>query len=230
MRGRRCVPPSTSGAPKRRWAQPKRPVSSLIRRSAHSASSRPPPTHQPVIAAIVGFGEGRRVKPSSPSARSLRSRTASASLRSAPALNAASPAPVSTSTRAESSAVKRRKPASRVSAVPTSTALRACGRSIVRTAAAPIRSYRTGDMGPPKPTMTPDMIEHTRRAAQKDRGGHAGLSFTLVTKEGSEWEAQPTVARTGVREWLRTCGPAAARGCVAGARGVSASGSVGPPA
>src|SRR3954451_669167 len=65
-------------------------------------------------------------------------------LRSAPAQNAIPPAPVRTITRASSSASKRSSAASSASAVGPSTALRRSGRSIVTTAAAPRRSYRTG--------------------------------------------------------------------------------------
>ena len=43
-----------------------------IRRSHHSASSRPPARHQPAIAAIVGLVGVRRVKPSGPSGSSRR--------------------------------------------------------------------------------------------------------------------------------------------------------------
>ena len=80
-------------------------VSSAIRRSHQSASSSPPARHQPAIAAIVGLGEARRVKPSGPPGASASS--VSIAFRSAPAQNASSPAPVSTSTRASSSAAKR---------------------------------------------------------------------------------------------------------------------------
>ena len=67
MRGRRCVPPSISGTPQRRSGKPSVEPSVAIRRSHHSASSRPPARHQPEIAAIVGLDGVRRVKPSGPS-------------------------------------------------------------------------------------------------------------------------------------------------------------------
>ena len=72
IRGSRCVPPSISGTPKRRSVKPKRALGVATRRSHHSASSKPPARHQPDTAAIVGFGEARRVKPSGPSGRSSR--------------------------------------------------------------------------------------------------------------------------------------------------------------
>ena len=54
-RGRRCVPPSISGTPQRRSGKPSCEPADAIRRSHHSASSRPPARHQPSIAAIVGL-------------------------------------------------------------------------------------------------------------------------------------------------------------------------------
>ena len=60
MRGRRWVPPSISGTPKRRSVKPSLASSVAMRRSHQSASSSPPARHQPEIAAIVGFGEIRR--------------------------------------------------------------------------------------------------------------------------------------------------------------------------
>ena len=108
MRGRRCVPPSISGTPKRRSVNPSLASSVAMRRSHQSASSRPPARHQPEIAAIAGLGEIRRVKPSGPSSSSRRGAKLSIALRSAPAQKASSPPPVITSTRASSSATKRR--------------------------------------------------------------------------------------------------------------------------
>ena len=67
MRGRRWVPPSISGTPKRRSVKPSLASSVAMRRSHQSASSSPPARHQPEIAAIVGLGEIRREKPSGPS-------------------------------------------------------------------------------------------------------------------------------------------------------------------
>ena len=70
-------------------------VGSPTRRSHQSASSKPPARHQPVIAAIVGFGEHhageaeRPLRQVEPRAERLEA------LRSAPAQNASSPAPVS---------------------------------------------------------------------------------------------------------------------------------------
>jgi hypothetical protein len=96
-----------SGTPQRRSVQPNRASSVAIRRSHHSASSRPPAKHQRLIAAIVGFGGVRRVKPSGPPGSCSRGAIVSSALRSAPAQKASGPAPVRTSTRAPSSATNR---------------------------------------------------------------------------------------------------------------------------
>ena len=83
MRGSRTVPPSTSGMPWRRSKKPKWAVSPVTRRSHIAASSMPPATHQPSIAAMTGFAMMRRVGPSGPS-----SRRSGSLLRLAPELNA----------------------------------------------------------------------------------------------------------------------------------------------
>ena len=54
-RGSRWVPPSISGTPQRRSGKPSREPSAAMRRSHHSASSRPPARHQPEIAAMAGL-------------------------------------------------------------------------------------------------------------------------------------------------------------------------------
>ena len=77
-----------------------------MRRSHHSASSRPPARHQPRSRRSSAWTGCRRVKPSGPSGASPRPSVSSA-LRSAPAQKASSPAPVRTRTRASSSASKR---------------------------------------------------------------------------------------------------------------------------
>ena len=140
IRGSRCVPPSIRGTPKRRSVKPKRALGVATRRSHHSASSKPPARHQPETAAIVGFGDASRVKPSGPSGRSSRGPSVSSAFRSAPAQNASSPPPVTTSTRAPSSATNERNASCSASAVGPSIALRRSGRSIVTSAAAPARS------------------------------------------------------------------------------------------
>ena len=133
IRGSRCVPPSISGTPQRRSAQPNVAVVVATRRSHHSASSKPPARQWPLIAAIVGFGDASRVNPSGPPGASGSS--VSSAFRSAPAQNAWSPAPVSTSTCASSSAAKRLKASSSACAVGPSIALWRSGRSIVTSAA-----------------------------------------------------------------------------------------------
>ena len=118
IRGSRWVPPSISGTPKRRSVKPRRASAVATRRSHQSASSSPPASAQPEIAAIVGFDARSRVNPSGPSGRwssqsdTVRSRSRRAAVgvlgeerlarsanafRSAPAQNASGPSPVSTS-------------------------------------------------------------------------------------------------------------------------------------
>jgi hypothetical protein len=98
------------------------------------------------MAAMVGFDAVKRVKPSGPPGRYSRPSNDARSLRSAPALNAAPPAPASTSTRAAGSSSNAASPAASSSAVGPLIALRRSGRSMVSTAAAPTRSYRTGGL------------------------------------------------------------------------------------
>ena len=106
-RGRRWVPPSTSGTPQRRSKKPKVEPGVAIRRSHQRASSRPPARHQPSTAAIAGFEGVRRLKPIGPAGSST---SRSSALRSAPAQKASPPAPVRTRTRAPSSASNSSKP------------------------------------------------------------------------------------------------------------------------
>src|ERR671928_194691 len=77
-----------------------------------AASSQPPPSAKPLIAAIVGFGIVSSNRPASwPSAPHAFACSGSSSLMylmSAPATNAFSPAPVSTTTRTSPSAASSR--------------------------------------------------------------------------------------------------------------------------
>ena len=136
--GRRCVPPSISGTPQRRSAQPKVAVVVATRRSHHSASSKPPARQWPEMAAIVGLGDSRRVKPSGPPGASASS--VSIALRSAPAQKASSPAPVRTRIAAPASLTNALNASSSCCAVAPSMALWRSGRSIVTSAAEPRRS------------------------------------------------------------------------------------------
>ena len=92
------------------------------------------------IAAIVGFVGVKRVKPIGPSAAIKRPVNVSVAFRSAPAQKAFSPAPVSTMTRASSSASKRVYASCNATAVGPSTAFRRSWRSMLTSAAAPLRS------------------------------------------------------------------------------------------
>ena len=56
IRGRRCVPPVLGVTASRTSGSPSLAVSAATRRSQHSASSSPPPSASPSIAAIVGIG------------------------------------------------------------------------------------------------------------------------------------------------------------------------------
>jgi PAS domain S-box-containing protein len=105
-----------------------------IRRSHQRAISRPPATHQPEIAAIVGFAVVRRVKPSGPAGAFTLLAKLSIRFRSAPAQKASVPAPVMMSTCAEGSDSNRLTARSSSVAVCPSIALRQNGRLIVTSA------------------------------------------------------------------------------------------------
>ena len=62
-RGRRMVPRSISGTPKRRQKMPNTAPSPTTRMSAHSASSMPPATACPSTAAITGLVSRSRLGP-----------------------------------------------------------------------------------------------------------------------------------------------------------------------
>ena len=68
-RGRLIVPRSTSGTPKRRQYTPSDASTAATRRSHHSASSRPPATAGPSIAAMTGFDSAAGSGPSDPDRR-----------------------------------------------------------------------------------------------------------------------------------------------------------------
>ena len=123
-RGRRWVPPSSSGTPQRRSKRPKVDCGVAIRMSHQSASSTPPARHQPSTAAIAGLAGVSRVGPIGPSGW-LTSRFIA--FRSAPAQKASPPAPVRTRTRASSSASKSASPCRNASAAAASIALRRSG-------------------------------------------------------------------------------------------------------
>ena len=153
-RGRRTVPPSISGTPKRRQNTPNTAVVLATRRSHHSASSRPPATQWPSMAAITGLRSCRRVGPIGPSAamsgfrlsaRSLVSNPPATVFRSAPAQKV--PAlPCSTATQASASASKALNASASNCAVGPSTALRTCGRFSVTVHCLPWRSTSTASV------------------------------------------------------------------------------------
>mmetsp|Transcript_78801 Transcript_78801/g.163885 ORF Transcript_78801/g.163885 Transcript_78801/m.163885 type:complete len:223 (+) Transcript_78801:167-835(+) len=142
-RGNRIVPPSINGTPQRLQKTPKIAVSSQIRMSHHTASSKPPATQWPSMAAKTGFLSLSLVGPMGPSSRgSLTSgfRTRfpflerpsaptpdESAFRSAPAQKVP-PRPYSTATRAVSSFSKFLNASNRAAAVGRFTAFLASGR------------------------------------------------------------------------------------------------------
>ncbi len=70
MRGMYCVAPTVGQAPTLAPVCPSTAFSEAITRSHHSASSCPPPMHQPFTIAITGIGRPRIVI-ASPSMRSF---------------------------------------------------------------------------------------------------------------------------------------------------------------
>ena len=70
MRGRYCVAPTVGHAPTLAPVWPSTAFSDAMTRSHHSASSWPPPMHQPFTIAITGIGSPRIVI-ASPSMRSF---------------------------------------------------------------------------------------------------------------------------------------------------------------
>jgi hypothetical protein len=110
------------------------------------ASSTPCPTHQPLIAATMGFlmrDSGPRVIPHRPSSRRSRPtisptvcHSGALVFRSAPAVNA-SPVPVMTATRSAGSSRKSRQMWHSSSWVSTSIAFLTSGRLSVMTATSP---------------------------------------------------------------------------------------------
>lgn len=72
-RGSRTVPPSTRGTPHLRQKTPKKALFSQTRISHHNASSSPPATAGPAMAAITGFESCIRVGPIGPSRDPLSS-------------------------------------------------------------------------------------------------------------------------------------------------------------
>ena len=102
-RGRRCVPPAPGITARRTSGSPSFARADATRRSHASASSSPPPSALPSIAAIVGIGRAASrvdVRSSSSSrSRPPGPRWASNSPTCEPAENARSPAPVTTTAR-----------------------------------------------------------------------------------------------------------------------------------
>ena len=79
-RGSRCVPPAPGVTARRTSGRPSLARSEAIRRSQHSASSSPPPSALPSIAAIVGIGSSARRR-ATPASSSWRSRPPGPALR-----------------------------------------------------------------------------------------------------------------------------------------------------
>src|SRR5436309_1014886 len=143
-RGRRTVPRSSNGTPKRRQYTPKTASTAATRMSHQSASSRPPATAWPSTAAITGLLRSIRVGPrgARPSSLSFLRSPPAIALRSAPAQKVP-PAPVSTATFNASSRSYAWNARVKDSAVGISTALRTSGRLIVTMATSRSRSTVT---------------------------------------------------------------------------------------
>ncbi len=131
-RGNRTVPPSISGTPNRLQNTPRTAVSSMTRKSHHRASSSPPATAWPEMAAMTGLFNIIRLGPMGPSPSGARrfirrlSWPANA-FRSAPAQKL-SPIPHNTATEKASSSSNSRKASTSADAVGPSTAFFASGR------------------------------------------------------------------------------------------------------
>ena len=108
------------------------------------ASSQPPPSANPLMAAMTGFPirsmRSNTCWPRDACARAPAGVMTASSLMSAPATNDFSPAPVSTTTRTASSCWRSRIAACSSSSVCAFNALRTLGRLIVSVATAPLRS------------------------------------------------------------------------------------------
>src|SRR5205807_5158185 len=143
-RGSRTVPRSINGTPNRLLNTPSVALRAATRRSHHNASSSPPATAWPSIAATTGLLKDMRVGPIGPSPASLRRfpEPAARAFRSKPAQNVP-PAPVSTATASCGSASDRAKLSAKAAAVSESTALRTSGRSMVTVRTAPSTPLRT---------------------------------------------------------------------------------------
>src|SRR5699024_5893951 len=133
-RGNRTVPPSISGTPHLRQNTPITASDSITRRSARRASSRPPATAWPLIAAINGLLNRIRVGPIGPlpppsGSSSLRRWGSPTAVRSAPARKVR-PVPARIAMRCSGSVSKSSNAARSSAAMAPSTALRRSGRSI----------------------------------------------------------------------------------------------------
>src|SRR5215472_7989765 len=114
-------------------------------RSVHAiASSHPPPSAKPLIAAMTGFPRfsmrSKTCWPASACSRPLLGVWTASSAMSAPATNDRSPAPVSTIARIDSSALSSSIARCSSSSVREFNAFSTFGRLMVRTATAPSRS------------------------------------------------------------------------------------------
>ena len=144
MRGRRTVPRSISGTPKRRLNTPNIASRAAMRRSHHNASSSPPATAWPSTAAITGLLNCNHVGPIGPEPFSSSAvlRPSATSRRSAPAQKLP-PTPVRTAAQSVSSASNFLKASASAAAVAESTALRTSGRLMVTVRTLPSRLEMT---------------------------------------------------------------------------------------
>src|SRR6266516_7979247 len=153
--------------------------SSATRRSHQRASSRPPATAKPEMAAITGFDSRSLVGPIGPSpSGSVRLLSGPPiAFRSAPAQKVP-PVPNSTATCAPGSASKARKASARAVAVGPSTALRRSGRSRMTVVTGPSCATRTA-----MDASSSTTVEGTR-APGGDRTAGSGVRAALADLPG----------------------------------------------
>ena len=144
--GRRCVPAKPGVRPSLTSGWPNFAVSAASRTVQAIASSHPPPSANPLTAAMTGF-PSRSIRSNTPCPSSACALPASgvsveSSLMSAPATNAFSPAPVRMTTRTASSACSARIACPSSASVAALSALSTFGRLTVTVARAPSSSTR----------------------------------------------------------------------------------------
>jgi len=174
-RGSLTVPPSIKGTPHRRQNTPNVDEAAATRRSHQTASSNPPATACPSIAATTGLVSRVRVGPIGPGPAGSYSKPETW-VRSKPAQNV-SPAPVRTATVALAQASNSSKADLSKRAVSGSTAFLCCGRLISTVQTAPFFETRT--LGPQATVGAQDTARPPIRSGNS--AGRATLAHTIRT-------------------------------------------------